>query len=163
MKSTDPPDSNKNPDLSPDLTRFVEGMGTYFENYGIPRIGGRMLGLLLVIHEPLSAEDIAIILKVSRGSISTNFRLLLSSGLVEKVSFSSDRTTYYIFSETAWEKAMTVELEGAASLKRLAQQGLAALPSGDSARNHLEGMIQWTDFIVELYQKGLIEWRKGLS
>src|SRR5271169_4880927 len=122
MKNSDPSAKNKFKKLSPELTNFIESMGRYFENYGIPRIGGRILGLLLVAHEPISAEDIASILKVSRGSVSTNFRILLTSALAEKVTFPGDRTTYYAFPAAAWEKAMMVELEGIAYLKKLAQQ-----------------------------------------
>lgn len=143
----------------PELSKFIESMGRYFESYGIPRIGGRILGLLLVTHEPLSAEDIASILKVSRGSVSTNFRLLLTSGLAEKATFPSDRTTYYVFPSTAWEKAMTVEIEGIAYLRKLAQQGLAALPTGDPARSRLTGMIEWTGLISDFYEKALTAWR----
>ena len=159
MKNTDPPDSNTITNLSPELINFIESMGRYFESHGIPRIGGRILGLLLISSQPLSAEAIASILRVSRGSVSTNFRLLLASGLAEKVTFPSDRTTYYTFPPTAWEKAMKVEIEGTASLARLAQQGLAALPPDNPARNRLEGMIGWVNMISEVYQKMLAEWR----
>ena len=118
-----------------------------------------ILGLLLIAHEPLSAEDIASILKVSRGSVSTNFRLLLTSALAEKVTYPGDRTTYFIFPVTAWEKAMTVEIEGIAFLKKLAQQGLSALPHGDPARIRLEETIKWTSLIDGMYQKVLNQWR----
>lgn len=161
MKNTDPPDSHpKVPKLSPELTRFIESMGTYFESYGIPRIGGRILGLLLVAHEPLSAEDISAVLRVSRGSVSTNFRLLLAGGLAEKVSFPGGRTTYYAFPETAWEKAMNAEIQGVTTMKRLAQQGLQALLPGDPARRRMEELSNWADFLHQLYQNALIEWRE---
>ena len=164
MKNTDPPHSkSQNLKLSPELTRFVENMGMYFESYGIPRIGGRILGLLMVAHEPLSAECIASVLKVSRASISTNFRVLLTSGLAEKVTFPGNRTTYFAFPETAWEKTMTVEVQAISAMKKIAQQGLDALPANDSARGRMEGLISWADFLIEIYQNGLIEWRKRIT
>jgi len=43
MKNTDPPNQNKFKKLSPELARFIESMGMYFESQGIPRIGGRIL------------------------------------------------------------------------------------------------------------------------
>jgi predicted transcriptional regulator len=155
--------SPKPPKFSPELTNFIENMGMYFGSYGIPRIGGRILGLLLVAHEPLSAESIASILKASRASISTNFRLLLTSGLAEKVTFPGDRATYFAFPETAWEKVMSVEIQGVAAMKKLAEQGLNALPPGDSARTRMEGLINWADFLIKLYQEGLAELRKGAA
>jgi DNA-binding transcriptional regulator GbsR (MarR family) len=159
MKTTSsPPDKFKK--LSPELARFIESLGMYFESYGIPRIGGRILGLLLVAHEPLSAERIASILKVSRASISTNFRVLLTSGLAEKVTFPGDRTTYFVFPESGLEKTLLVEIQGIIALKRLVQQGLNALPTDDSARDRMQEMVDWTDFLMKLYQKALLDWQQ---
>ena len=159
MAKTTPTSADKFETLDPELTRFIESMGMYFESYGIPRIGGRILGLLLVAHEPLSAERIASILKVSRASISTNFRLLLASNLAEKVTYPGDRNTYFVFPESGLEKTLLVEIQGIEALKRLVQQGLGALPSDDSARTRMQEMIDWTDFLLKLYQKALIDWR----
>jgi len=145
--------------LDPELTRFMEGMGMYFESFGIPRIGGRILGLLLIAHEPLSAERIATILKVSRASISTNFRLLLASNLAEKVTYPGDRTTYFVFPESGLEKTLLVEIQGISALKRLIQQGLNALPADDLARGRMREMADWADFLVKIYQKALVEWQ----
>lgn len=161
MNNTNSANTDRNPqELSPELSKFVENLGRYFESYGIPRIGGRILGLLLVAHEPLSAESISAILKVSRASVSTNFRLLSVIGLAEKVSFPADRTTYYVFPETGLEKTLAVEIQGLGAMKRLAEQGLAALPSEDAARSRMEAMIQWADFLILVWQKALIEWRE---
>jgi DNA-binding transcriptional regulator GbsR (MarR family) len=145
--------------LDPELARFIESMGMYFESYGIPRIGGRILGLLLVAHEPLSAERISSILTVSRASISTNFRILLTSGLAEKVTRPGDRTTYFVFPETGLEKTLLVEIQGIQALKKLVQQGVNALPPGDAARSRMKEMEDWTDFLIKLYQKALVEWQ----
>jgi DNA-binding transcriptional regulator GbsR (MarR family) len=145
--------------LSPELNRFIDNLGRFFESYGIPRIGGRILGLLLVAHEPLSAENIAGILKVSRASISTNFKLLLASSLAEKTYLPGDRTTYYAFPETAWEKVLNVEIESVTAMKRLAEQGRDALPTGDSAQRRLGEMIDWADYLLRLFQQALVDWR----
>ena len=155
--TSDPVDKFK--EMDPELARFVESMGMYFESYGIPRIGGRILGLLLIAHEPLSAERIASILKVSRASVSTNFRILLASNLAEKITFPGDRSTYFVFPDSGLEKTLLVEIQGIDVLKRLVQQGLAALPSDDSARNRMQEMMDWTDFLLKLYQKALVDWR----
>jgi DNA-binding transcriptional regulator GbsR (MarR family) len=159
MKKNPSVSTDKFKKLDPELARFIESMGMYFESYGIPRIGGRILGLLLVAHEPLSAERIASILKVSRASISTNFRILLTSGLAEKVTHPGDRTTYFVFPETGLEKTLLVEIQGIQALKRLVQQGSNALPPGDAARSRMKEMEDWTDFLIRLYQKALLDWQ----
>ncbi len=161
MKNSRPPTSlSKIPPLTPQLSRFVESMGMYFENQGIPRIGGRMLGLLMIAHQPLSAEDLARILKVSRGSLSTNFRALLASGMVEKVTLYGDRTTYFVFSDAAMEHRTITGTQAAVAFKRLVQQGLAALPPKDPARHHLDASLEWSDIIIEAFERALADWQR---
>ncbi|RPJ51085.1 MAG: ArsR family transcriptional regulator, partial [Chloroflexi bacterium] len=141
MKNSDLPATNPlSPALTPELSKFVENLARYFESYGIPRIGGQILGLLLVAKEPLSAEDISAILKVSRASVSTNLRMLLQVGWAEKASFLGDRTTYYVFPENGFEKTLAIEVQAISTLKRFVDLGLNALPPGDEARDRLEAM-----------------------
>jgi hypothetical protein len=160
MKNTDPPRQIKFIKLSPELTRFVESMGMYFENQGIPRIGGRILGLLMIAHKPLSAEDIARILKVSRASVSTNMRPLTISGMVDKTSPLHDRTTYFVFSEAALEQRMVVGIQSAVVFKKAAELGFAALPAQDPARTRMQRSIEWSDLLVESFEKSMAAWRK---
>ncbi len=161
MKNSRPPNSlAKIPRLTPQLSRFVESMGMYFENQGIPRIGGRMLGLLMIAHQPLSAEDLAEILKVSRGSLSTNFRALLASGMVEKVTVHRDRTTYFVFSDAAMENRTITGTHATVAFKKLVQQGLAALPPKDPARHHLDASLEWSDIIIGAFEKALADWQR---
>jgi predicted transcriptional regulator len=160
MKEIDSPDGHDQvPKLGPELIAFIESMGIYFENQGIPRIGGRILGLLMITHKPLAAENIAALLKVSRGSISTNIRLLLISGLVEKASFHGDRTTYYLFSEVGWEQRTEAAIQTAYDFREVAKQGLKALPPAAPARPRLERAIQWSDLLIEYFEKAQSEWR----
>ncbi len=150
----------KLPRLTPELGRFIESMGMYFENQGIPRIGGRILGLLMIAHEPLSAEDLARVLKVSRGSLSTNFRALLASGMVEKVPLYGDRRTYFVFSDVAMEHRTITGTHAAVAFKKLVQQGLAALPPKDPARRHLDASLVWSEMIIQAFQQVLEDWQQ---
>jgi hypothetical protein len=161
MKNIDPPHTNHPPSsLTPELSKFIENFAQYFESYGMPRIGGRILGLLLVAKEPLSAENISATLKVSRASVSTNLRFALQVGLAEKAFFPGDRTTYYVFPETGLEKTLVAEIEAISNMKRFVEQGLNALPPGDAARGRLEALDDWADFLIQVWQKALIEWRE---
>jgi DNA-binding transcriptional regulator GbsR (MarR family) len=73
---------------------LVEKFEQLLEAEGLPRIGGRMLGLLAVAPAPLSIDELARSLKVSRASISTNGKLLQSLGLVERITRPGDRRDY---------------------------------------------------------------------
>jgi len=160
MKKSDHPDGKRvQPKLTPEVFKFIQSMGVYFESYGISRIGGLMLGLLMVAHDPLTAEEIASILKVSRASVSTNFPILLTSGLASKIAMHGDRATYYIFPDTVWVQAMQVSIQSIVTLKQLAEQGLQALSPRDSVRSRLVKTIEYADMQVEYSQKMLAEWR----
>jgi DNA-binding transcriptional regulator GbsR (MarR family) len=159
MKNPPLPEPDKFKKLSPELTRFIENMGLYFESSGIPRIGGRILGLLMIAHEPLSADDLSKILKVSRASLSTNLRMLMSSGLVEKTSALHDRTTYYIFPDASLEQRMQAGIQSAVVFKKVAEQGLAALSADDTARVRMLKSIEWSDLLAKYFEKAIAEWR----
>jgi DNA-binding transcriptional regulator GbsR (MarR family) len=151
---------DKIPRLTPALHTFIEGMGMYFEVQGIPRIGGRILGLLMIAHAPLSAEDIATILNVSRGSLSTNFRLLLASGMVERVTVRGDRVTYFVFSDSAMEQRIAVGLRSVSAFKRLCTQALDALPPRDPSRHHLDISLEWSELLTQSFEAAMTEWHE---
>lgn len=150
-------------ELNPGLVHFIENIGMYFKNYGIPRIGGRMFGLFLVTTTPLSAGQIAHMLKASRSSVSTNVRALLAVGWVEKVTFPGDRTEYYRFSPTAWERVMVRRKEGLVPLKAMAEQALAALPTGNPASKRLEVMVEWAELLIEHYEDLISAWQAHVA
>ncbi len=168
MKNTDPPHRSshsakrtgrKRPKLSPELHRFVQHMGGYFESSGVPPIGGRILGLLMVTDDPLSAEEIASALNISRASVSTNFKVLAAAGLAERYTSHTDRTTYYTFPDTAWEQAMVLGARRAQSFKRIVEEGLAAMPQKDTARTHLLRGSEYADLVLEFFGRQIEEWR----
>jgi hypothetical protein len=161
MKNDDPPHHHfKAVKLTPQLSKFIEGMGMYFENSGVPRIGGRILALLMIAHEPLSAEDIGVVLKVSRGSISTNMRILTAAGLAEKVSIPGDRTTFFESPETAFEQMVVARIHSSMIFRKLVDQGLAALTSEDFARHRLENAGMWTDLLIDTFEKVIDDWHE---
>jgi DNA-binding transcriptional regulator GbsR (MarR family) len=161
MKNDDPPHHHiKAVKLTPELSKFIEGMGMYFENSGVPRIGGRILALLMIAHEPLSAEDIGVVLKVSRGSISTNMRILTAAGLAEKVSIPGNRTTFFESPETAFEQMVVARIRSSMTFRKLVDEGLAALTSEDFARHRLENAVMWTDLLIDTFEKVIEDWRE---
>lgn len=76
-------------------TGFIERMGLTLEADGLPRIAGRIFGLLLVSEDCRSLDDLAAELRVSKASVSTNARLLEQRGVLERNSRPSDRRDYY--------------------------------------------------------------------
>jgi DNA-binding transcriptional regulator GbsR (MarR family) len=146
--------------LSTEAQSFVESMGVYFERYALPRIGGRLLGLLLVADRPFSLDDMATILSVSRASVSTNVRLIQAIGLAELVTRTGDRRDYYQFTHDAWERALLIDIEGTLALRRLAERGLEAIKSSENtARDHLDSMIEFCDLALADRYATLERWK----
>jgi DNA-binding transcriptional regulator GbsR (MarR family) len=100
------------------VAHFIERMGLALESDGMPRIAGRIFGLLLVSEDSLSLDELAADLGVSKASVSTNARLLEQRGVLERISRPADRRDYYrvppdLFSQTMaqrlarWERFHT--------------------------------------------------------
>jgi len=77
--------------LSASVREFIDQMGLYFAGFDISRSAGHIVGVLMVTDRPLSLDEIASALQVSRASVSTNARLLASAGLAQPVSMPGDR------------------------------------------------------------------------
>ena len=70
----------------PAVQRFVEEVGLLWERDGLPRISGKIVALLIVEDREFDLEELADRLQVSRGSVSTNTRLLESHGVLRRTS-----------------------------------------------------------------------------
>ncbi len=151
-------------ELGSGARQFIEGMGLYFERLGIPRIGGRIFGLLMMAQRPLTLDDMASALKVSRASISTNARMSVAVGMVEHVSLPGDRRDYYALSPNAWTRRMESALPQLDLLRRLAEQGLAALDADNqTGRARLEMAIEFCDFYEREILDSIARWKERIA
>jgi DNA-binding transcriptional regulator GbsR (MarR family) len=76
-------------------SEFIEKTGLIAQNQGLPRVAGRVLGLLLFDGAAVSFGDLAQQLQVSRGSISTSTRLLEHRALVKRVTKAGERQDFF--------------------------------------------------------------------
>ena len=82
---------------------FVDDIGLFFEQMGMPRMAGRILGVLLISDPPAqSITEIAEKLKASKSSVSIMARLLVENGLIERVASPVPRRDYYRFKPGGW-------------------------------------------------------------
>lgn len=111
-----------------EIMDFVEQMGGYFESNGLTRLAGRLLGWLLVCDpERQSSEELAEALGASSGGISTNARMLIQFGYVERLGVSGDRRTYFRLRPHAFAAGERQRIRAMADLKDMAESGLHAL------------------------------------
>jgi DNA-binding transcriptional regulator GbsR (MarR family) len=146
--------------LTSDDHRFIETMGLHFEDEGIPRIGGRMIGLLMLADRPLSLGQIAELLKVSPASVSTNARLFHTRALVEEISIPGDRRHYYVFSQSPWEQQIQAALKSLFNARNIYRSKLTQLsPDEHVRRQRMSEACEFFDFFHGVIQSALEQWR----
>jgi DNA-binding transcriptional regulator GbsR (MarR family) len=111
---------------------FVEDISLYFEQMGLPRMAGRILGVLLISNPPeQSITDLCEVLQASKSAISTNARLLDEMGLIERAPSPVPRQVYFRFVPGGWVVFMRMRLRLMASLHQIAERGLDLLNDED--------------------------------
>jgi DNA-binding transcriptional regulator GbsR (MarR family) len=97
------------------LHSYADEIGLFFEDQGLPRMPGRILGWLMVCDPPhQSAEELAEAVQASRGAISMAVRMLLTAGAVERFPVAGTRRVYYRLRPGFWLR----EAEGKAAVAR---------------------------------------------
>ncbi len=120
------------PDRYYEEKHFVEDISLYFEQMGLPRMAGRVLGVLLISDPPeQSLNDLCEMLQTSKSSISTTTRLLTEMGLIERVPPPVPRRLYFRFKPGGWITFMRMRLRLMASLHHIAERGLELLQDSE--------------------------------
>jgi DNA-binding transcriptional regulator GbsR (MarR family) len=83
------------PQLDGRLRRVVDDFGQLFARYGLPLTFGRVFGLLLISDDPLSLDDIAALLGVSKSSSSVTTRELERLGVARRFAIPGSRRIVY--------------------------------------------------------------------
>lgn len=86
---------SNSPPLESVRANFIEKSGLISQAEGLPRIAGRVLGMLIFDGTMVSFGDLATRLQVSRASISTSIRLLEERGLVKRMTKPGERQDYF--------------------------------------------------------------------
>jgi len=116
------------PERKEQLRYFFERVGMVFEQWGMPRMAGRILGWLMVCDPPRqTAAQLVEVLQASKGSISTNLRLLLQSGTIEKVGVPGERSAHYQLVSDPMSRLVEMELATIRTMRELVESGLALL------------------------------------
>lgn len=122
--------------------RFIEQMGVISQGDGLPRIAGRMIGLMVFDGQAYSFGDLAIELQVSRGSISTNARILEQFGIIERVAKAGDRQDYFQLADDPYANILKGALARSIKSRETVSKTANALPK----RGHTDVKARLGDF-----------------
>ena len=140
--------------------QFAERTGVFFQAEGLPRIGGRVFGLLLLEEEPRSIESIAQELKVSKPSVSTNTRMLERWGFVQRVGRPGDRRSYYQLAPDLVHRTLLERVERMRRFRSLMEDARAQAPERHTRlRQRLSKLVSAYDQSVDVMERVVAEWR----
>lgn len=147
--------------LNPQEQIFIEKNGLHYEkNCALPRISGRIVGLLMVMPQPITIAEIGKTLQISHGSVSTNLRLVVMQGLVEKVTLPGNRCDHYQFSSKSWVEILKQKQESIHDLRSLAYAAFKDLEPTGVVKTRFEEMTSWTSLVEQKYNEMLEEMKK---
>lgn len=135
------------------LVEWVERVASFCtDQYGLPPITGRILGWLMVCDPPeQSAGQISAAIGASRASLTTNMRLLTSSGLVRRRSRPGQRTAYYLLEPDAWKTVTLHRIATLASFNEIAEEAIKLIGPGTARAARLEHTRDFYDWMSEVF------------
>ncbi|MCK5650237.1 MAG: MarR family transcriptional regulator [Gemmatimonadetes bacterium] len=143
---------------------FVGRMGITLEGLGASPTFGRLFAFLLLADRPVSLEEMAEELHVSKASVSTNIRLSEQMGLVQRVTVLRDRRHFYEILPDSFERALQVRLSFLHEMVALVEQGLGVIEDeNQTARERLEGMREFYEFVGDGLTDNLRDWAEYKS
>lgn len=84
------------------VQQFVEAWGAMGALWGINRSVARVHALLMATEEPLSLDEIAERLRISKGNASMSLRELRTFGVIRQHEVPGDRRDFYVTEPDVW-------------------------------------------------------------
>jgi DNA-binding transcriptional regulator GbsR (MarR family) len=149
---------NAEHELAQARRRFMDDLGHLYAHYGLSVTFGRAFALLLLREDPISLDDLAAELEVSKSAVSVAARDLERAGLARRLTSPGSRKVLY---EAIDDMVPIFQ----AQFTRIRQslpvlQGTDELATGSKARQRMRDMIELHEFWLAEAQ-GIVErWRK---
>lgn len=147
------------------LQEYVERFGLFWEQVGMPRMTGRILGWLLICDPPhQTMHELTDALQASKSSISTGTRMLILMGVIERVSLPGQRRDHYRVVPDSWSRILEEKKQQFTDFRQLAEKGLSLLEGASPARRkRLEELRDLYAFMEREYPLILDHWRMHRS
>jgi len=139
--------------------RLVDDLGQLYARYGVGVTFGRVFGLLLLHDDPLSLDEIAAYVEVSKSAISVITRDLERVGVVRRLSQAGSRRVLY---EANDDMVPIFEAQFARVRQTLPvlQRADALVVSHGRAKKRLREMIALHEFWLVESEEIISRWRR---
>jgi len=142
---------------------FIQDFGDAYQHFGLSRLMGRIVGLLLLEAGPLSLDQIAERLQVSKGPVSQITRRLLENGLLRKVWVPGSRRDHYAAEDEIFLRAFANHARLLDRNRVLAEKYRSAECAGAEPDRHfcwrVAEMHRFYELMGEHLQRFMQEWR----
>lgn len=115
---------------------LAERMARLFEESGTSPLPGRIYALLLCSHEPVSLQEMAERLGVTKAAVSIQVRMLENHGHCVKLARGRDRKDYYCIPDDHLQSSMRMVTERMKSELEWIEHTLRRLPDPGSLRQN---------------------------
>ena len=133
---------------------FIEGMGAASATSGVlSQLQGRIFAALFLENHPLSLDEIAEALQLSKSNISINIRNLVEWHLVRRVSVPNSRRDHYEAASDFWRVMQEIMerrfrwnirqvIAACDETSRTAQAGRAGSRAAERERDFIQGRLE---------------------
>lgn len=145
---------------------IIKNFGVAYKAFGLSKLMGHIIALLIYSQEPISLEEVATSLHRSKGPVSQILRRLRDRGLIRRVWQPTSRKDFYEIQPEVFEVAYRNNLEQVRSNTRLARQ-LKITVARDKTGNHdalklrLVEMEMFYEIMEKHHENFLKEWAKA--
>jgi DNA-binding transcriptional regulator GbsR (MarR family) len=147
---------------SPVEKELIEEFGNIYESYGLRRLQGLIVGLLLTKSEPVSLDDMVEILDRSKGPISISVRRLDDMDLVRKVEGPNNRRNYYASHPDIFFNNFKSDMATVRENRSLAKRFLARIEAEgkgtEKTRESLKHMEVFYDLLESFFEAFAERW-----
>ncbi len=138
---------------------FVERLGLVTQADGLPRIAGRIMGLMVIYGGPFSFADLAERLQISRASVSTNTRLLESLGVIERTTIPGERQDYFRIRPHPYSPLINGYVERMRRAKDMVNGTQDDLPSEfTESHERLQELNEFYETMIDSFEKVVEKW-----
>lgn len=131
--------------------RFIERMGQQAQSDGLSRIAGQIWAALVLADEPLGSMQLVEMLQISKGSVSTNVRILELLNIVERRSVPGERQDYFAIRENPYLALVEGQIKRFENAQAIVAEAKSSVAS-KRARQKLADL----DLFYKLYRESCV-------
>jgi DNA-binding transcriptional regulator GbsR (MarR family) len=146
-------------EMSAGMAQTVESFSLMFEDFGFPRMAGRIFAFLILSEEPhVTQSELTDLLQASTGSVSTMVRLLEQLGFVERVSLPGHRRDRFKLRRDPLVEMSKRRIEGAIHMIDIIEKAKHHKEIGPVATDRLERAESFYRFFHVEMELSLVRW-----